>query len=466
MKSFKKYILLAFLFLSLNSIIAQETIIINPSIKYQTLKGWGISLSWWANDVGNKFPDESLKVFCKLLTDPQELNMNVFRYNISGGDAPGHKHMRKDAQVPGYKNAENEPYTWKNDSAQRKVLLMVHQMCPNGNYEAANYSPPYWMTKSGCSAGDSTGLDNLKEDYYDDFARYLADCVKHYKEKYGIIFSTISPVNEPFSDWWKAKGSQEGCAFSQINQERIIRELYKELKLKKMLSYTGISAMDANSIDECLKGVEGYQKDGVLPLIKQINVHSYAGTKRKELNEIAKKNKLILWQSESGPLWIKDKGWDNFLFMAKRIVTDMRDLKPDVWCDWQYGGAGIGGVWALVGYNVERKTVEKTKGFYCRKQFSHFIKKGYTFIESTNNNSLTAISPNGKEMVIVIVNQDSIAKAYTFKINKLKIKRVNCYRTTETENFVSIPQNINLNSADLPIELKSKSVTSIILGVN
>ncbi len=32
--------------------------------------------------------------------------MNVFCYNISGGDAPDHKHMRKDAQVPGYKTAE------------------------------------------------------------------------------------------------------------------------------------------------------------------------------------------------------------------------------------------------------------------------------------------------------------------------------------------------------------------------
>jgi hypothetical protein len=78
--------------------------------------------------------------------------------------------MRKDAQTGGYKNAENEPYNWSNDSSPRKILLMVHQMCPNGIYEAANYSPPFWLTKSGCSASDSIGLDNLKEDYYDDFA--------------------------------------------------------------------------------------------------------------------------------------------------------------------------------------------------------------------------------------------------------------------------------------------------------
>lgn len=464
MKSKKNIIFILFLFC--NSMIAQEVLTINPSVKYQSFTGWGISLSWWANDVGNKFPDSSLNVLCNWLTDPQELNMNVFRYNISGGDAPGHKHMRKDAQIEGYKNTENEPYNWLNDSAQRKILLKVHQMCPNGIYEAANYSPPYWMTKSGCSAGDSTGLDNLKEDYYDDFARYLVDCVKHYKDQYGITFSTISPVNEPFSNWWKAKGSQEGCAFSQNNQEKIIRELHKELKTQKMFSYTGISAMDANSIDECLKGVEGYEKDGILPLIKQINVHSYAGDKRTELNKIIKKNKLILWQSESGPLQVKEKGFDNFLFMAKRIVTDMRELKPDVWCDWQYAGAGFGGVWSLVGYNESSKTFERTKGFYCRKQFSHFIKKGFTFVENDNPNTLTALSPNGKKMVIVIVNRDSITKNYTLYIKKVKIKGVICYRTSETEDLVSVPQSVKLNSANFLVELKSKSVTSLILNIN
>lgn len=151
------------------------------------------------------------------------------------------------------------------------------------------------MTKSGCSAGEESGLDNLKDDYYDDFARYLVDVARHYKEKYGIVFSTISPVNEPFSDWWKANGSQEGCAFSQINQERIIRALHKELKLKRMLRYTGIAAMDANSIDECLNGVKLYKKNAVLPLLKQINVHTYAGTRRSELYEFAKANKIPLW---------------------------------------------------------------------------------------------------------------------------------------------------------------------------
>lgn len=466
MGKYIKSILLVFLLFSINSTQSQETVTVNSKIKHQNFKGWGVSLSWWANEVGNTFPDESLNLFCKWFTDPQELNMNVFRYNISGGDAPGHQHMRKDAQIQGYKNAENESYNWSNDSAQRKILLKVHQMCPDGIYEAANYSPPFWMTKSGCSAGEPNGLDNLKDDYYDDFAQYLADCVKHYKEKYGVTFSTISPINEPFSDWWKSNGSQEGCYFSQSNQERIIRELHQELKSQKMLSYTGLSMMDANSIDECLNGIKEYEKAGLLPFIKQINVHSYAGDKRAALNEIVKKNKLTLWQSESGPLWVKEKGFDNFLFMAKRIVTDMRELKPDVWCDWQYMGGEFGSAWALVGYNLKDQTFERTKGFYCRKQFSHFIKKGYNIIESDNPNTLSALSPDGKTMVVVIVNSELENKSCLVKINGKKFKSVKYYRTSETEDFATISQNNTSFLEGLAVELKSKSITSIILNKN
>lgn len=441
-----------------------ETIRIHPDIKCQTLEGWGISLSWWAHDVGGKFSDEDINTFCQWLTDPDELNMNIFRYNISGGDDPSHNHMRPDAQVPGYKIAENVDYDWSRNSAQRKILLKVNEMRPDAIYEAANYSPPYWMTKSGCSAGDSLGLDNLKDDYYDKFARYLSDVVKHYKEQYNITFSTISPVNEPFSNWWKANGSQEGCAFSQQNQEKIIKSLYETLKCKDMLSYTGIAVMDANNMDECLTGVQRYDSSGILPLIKQINTHSYAGEKREELFEFAKQHHIPLWQSESGPLWVKEKGLDNFLFMGQRIVTDMKELKPAVWCDWQYMGRGFNGVWALVGYNLENKTYERTKGFYCRKQFTSLIKPGYHFIANDHDNCLSAISPDGKTLVVVIVNQDSQNKNYQLSVNSKAGSSYKIIRTSEHEDFETIDSQPLSKTSVIPVDIPKKSITSVLIN--
>ena len=118
-------------------------------------------------------------------------------------------------------------------------------------------------------------------------------------------------------------------------------------------------------------------KNGILSMIKQINVHSYAGTQKK-LNAFANRHQIPLWQSESGPLWVEKA--DNFLFMAQR-VTDMKELKPVVWCDWQYMGRGFGGVWSLVGYNLGTRHMTHN-GILLRKQFTHLIKQGYTFIEN------------------------------------------------------------------------------------
>ncbi|MEG1540108.1 MAG: sulfatase-like hydrolase/transferase, partial [Muribaculaceae bacterium] len=435
-----------------------DSIKILSNIRRQKIAGWGTSLSWWAHDVGDKFSKNLLDTFAYLLTSPKELNMNIFRYNISGGDNPSHTHMRKDAQVPGYKNAEDSAYNWNADSSQRRMLFIVDKLRPGAIYEAANYSPPFWMTKSGCSAGSIDGTDNLKDDYYDDFAKYLADCVSYYKTNYGITFKTISPINEPFSNWWKANGSQEGCAFNVKNQERIITELYKELKDRDMLKYTSIAVMDANSLDECIEGLNTYLNDDILKYIGQINTHSYFGSKRVEIAEFAKKHKIRLWQSESGPLNIKKRGLENFIGMGKRIVSDVNELQSEAWCDWQYMGSGFGGVWSLLGYDVKNQTFQPTKGFYCRKQFSNFIKVGYTIIGNTDENTLTAISPDNKTLIIVMVNEDKKDKIVNIDIDNYDAIVASMYRTSENENCNKIDFKAEPNKY---IKLKGKSITTM-----
>ena len=438
--------------------------------RLQKIEGWGVSLSWWANEVGKKFSDHQLDTLCYWLTDKDELNMNVFRYNIGGGDVPGHHHMRKDAQIPGYKNSQTEAYDWSQDTSQRKILLKINRIRNDAIYEAASYSPPFWMTKSGCSAGDTMGQDNLKNDYFGEFANYLTDVVKHYKDKYGIVFRTISPVNEPFSNWWKMNGNQEGCAFSQDDQEKIIRELYKSLKSKNMLSYSSIAVMDANSIDECVKGIEGYaESKGLLSCISQINTHSYNGTKRAELLQLAKKYHKRLWQSETGPLDINLNGFDNFLFMAKRLITDLNVLQPVVWCDWQYMSGGLGSVWGLVDYNESNGTFERTKGYYCRKQFSKYIKPGYTIVSNNNEYVLSAVSPDNKKLVVVIVNRDPLEKKISVELpsNTGIGDKILCLRTSENEDCVLLRRApINVVGSTINVISKAKSISTLTISLN
>ena len=70
--------------------------VIDPTLRYQKLEGWGSSLCWWAAQVGN-WDEKKVDEIVDLITSPDKLNMNIFRYNIGGGDDPAHAdgHMVK-----------------------------------------------------------------------------------------------------------------------------------------------------------------------------------------------------------------------------------------------------------------------------------------------------------------------------------------------------------------------------------
>jgi O-glycosyl hydrolase len=450
---------------SLSSLSGQHHISPDPDQAQQKWQGWGISLAWWSNIMGG-WPDSQVDEIVTWIISPDELNMNVFRFNIGGGDNPDHSHFRKDgASVPGYKPSEASGYDWGQDANQRNILLRLNALREDAINEAVSFSPPYWMTKSGCSAGNTNGEDNLDDAYYDDFADYLTDVVSYYKKNYDIEFSSISPMNEPFSDWWKAGGVQEGCAFSQENQHRLIKTLYKCLEQKNMLGYCHIAAMDGNNFNEVLKGIMEYQKAGdVMPLIGQINTHSYAGDKRSELFVKAKENGKILWQSESGPLNIPDTGMDNYLIMAQRIITDLQELKPTVWCDWQFAAEGDAR-WGLVTYNMALNSCQREKSYYIRKQFTKYIKPGYTILGGTDARSLAALSEDRHELVIVMVNPAFKNMLYTTDLSKFSPSghRIDVYRTTGNEDCLLIENEFSLNSTKLDIALPPKSVTTVLI---
>ena len=102
------------------------------------------------------------------------------------------------------------------------------------------------MTNSGCSSGNTNaGKDNFKSDAYPAFAAYLAEVAKQFKSKWGIIFQSMSPMNEPYTNYWGAfSNKQEGWLFDQGNsQSNIIVELKKALD-ERNLKDIQISASD------------------------------------------------------------------------------------------------------------------------------------------------------------------------------------------------------------------------------
>ena len=394
---------------------AQTKVVVDPGKRYQVFEGWGTSLCWWAVKAGAWSEANRSKLIGAIADPDTGLGYTIFRYNIGGGDQPGHNHLDKGdggAAVPGYKPSETGDYDWTADPYQRTIALELAKRAKNPIFEAFSNSPPWWMTKSGCVSGSSDGSDNLKSDYFDDFADYLSEVALHFKKEWGITFRTVEPFNEPSAGWWKSNGGQEGCGFKN-NQTQMIVELGKALVKKGLFPETSVSAADETNIGDALKQFNGYSAEA-LSYMFQVNTHSYSGgDSRKGLFNAAFGQNKKVWQSETGPL--HKSGDDNIaLWMADVIMQDLRDMKTSAWVDWQIGDPAEN--WRSLALNHSKQTFTPNARYYMHAAFSRFIRPGSRIIDSDNGNTLAALREDGA-LVLVVRNGGSSDARYSFDLS-------------------------------------------------
>lgn len=462
-----------------NSIQAQTNIVINPETKHQTIEGWGVSLAWWANLVGGMSQETIDEVANYAVND---LNLNVFRFNIAGGENPNcteGDHIRKDGGLmPGYRSQQNNNEGWginnyTNDARQIAVMNKIAELrAPKDDIitEMISYSPPWWMTHSQCSAGNVVATqENLKSEFIDDFADYLVSVSKGLDTMYpSWNISYLEAFNEPISGYWKKGGKQEGSAIYPATQAQILWRMWQR---KQDLDFNSLkfTAADNSKVTSSLSNLTTLRNNNLNEYngISKISTHSYAGSWQDKANLAAfaqnNGNKAI-WQTETGPLsWQRnDRGWfARHYDMAYRLVEDLRNLKATVWCDWQLMSRDDG--WGMVhqtnwdeNNQYQEPVLKKTRGFYCRKNVTNFIKVGYKIIASDEGNSIAALSPDENELVLVLVNSSENTREYTLDLSKFSnVNGYKAYRTSErgentTENTI---ENINLKG-----QLTGKSI--------
>ncbi len=419
---------------------------IDPNQIDQSIEGWGSSLCWWAAQVGI-WQEAKVDSIVDLITSPDKLNMNIFRYNIGGGDDPSHlgghmvKGKGKRAEMEGFKASVDAPYNWDADKGQRILMLKIRAKRPDVVFEAFSNSPPYWMTFSGCAGGNVYPLhDNLKPEFYTAFCDYLIDVCKHYKERYGLEFKTLEPFNEPTSNYWYNQGSQEGCHFTAETQMKIIRILAPKLKASRLK--TVISASDETNIASCIKVLKAYQEAGdILDKVGQLNTHTYSGTnpERIEAYQLTKSIGKPFWQSETGPSGNSKTSFGSNLGLAQKLFDDMRYMKPQAWLDWQLMEEK-NDVWCLMRCNFNTQEYKIVKNFYVRMQITRFFKQGYSIVETGNDEVLAAINPQNTELVVAVINKSDQTKpiSLNLKVPTKSGKKMLGYRTSLTENCSKI----------------------------
>lgn len=310
---------------------AEQKILLNPEVRYQTLKGWGTSLCWWGNSIGS-WGDQDFngngradrEEIAELAFSPEYLNLNIVRYNVGGGDKENTSIKRCEGIVPGWtedmtgskdgsKAFDADAFYAKDteEMADAGQLWMLEQANAyrqeEGDIinEVFSNSPPYYMTKSGSSTGGySWDPNNLKEDQYDEFAQYMARAVKwvdsDLKKKYGTGVSYVEPLNEPDTSYWMdGSTKQEGCIFNTGElQSKVYREMSAALKAE------GLEEVQITGTDETAlwNAINSFRRldDDVKKEMSTISAHTYSGNdgERKELAQIAQQ-----YDKEVKELW-------------------------------------------------------------------------------------------------------------------------------------------------------------------
>lgn len=431
--------------------------------RQQTFEGWGTSLAWWGYQIGS-WSSAKRDEFLELIVDPVSgLGYNLFRYNIGGGDDPSHDHMGENREMPGFQTSSGA-WDWNADARQTAVLRRLAERGEGVIIEAFSNSPPYWMTKSGCASGSTDGADNLKDDAYGAFATYLVTVTKHYRDELGIPFRTLEPMNEPNANWWKANGGQEGCHFGPSSQERLIRAVADEL-VAQGVTGTAVSASDENSMDDAHRIMSAYGADTLAALV-QMNVHSYAGSRRTELRALATAQGKRLWQSESGPLSVDlASNTDAALFMAGRIIQDLRELQPEAWIEWQVVDPAVN--WTSFSVNDAQETWQPLKRFYAQAGFSRYLRPGAVFVDIDDADMVAARSGDGARLTVVARNGDpSGSRSHTFDLTSLPSvgASVEVHRTSPTEDLVELSP-IPITGYSFTATLPAQSITTFVIPI-
>ena len=397
-------------------------------------EGWGTSLCWWANRVG--YSDTLSQLAAQAFCDPETgLGLNILRYNIGGGDDPAHDHItRTDSMMPGFwKDPFCDPetgeyaweYDWTEDKNQRNVLTHCLDTYGDGMLvEAFSNSPPYFMTNSGCSSGSTRAFqNNLKNDAYDAFARYLADVAEHFRTEWGISFQSMSPMNEPNTSYWQAMSpKQEGCHFDPgASQSRILTALARELDARG-LGHIQISGTDETSIDSQALSLTQLT-DEALEVISRVDTHAYSGSGRDFLLRQTLLRGKNLWMSEvdSGDTAGVNAGeMGAGLWLAQEIMKDLNEMTPSAWILWQVIDSHIckdgylgrrdtgmvdtsGGYWGVAVADHDREVLILTMKYYVYGQFTRYIRPGSLLIP-TGNGAVAAYDEKLGRLTVVAMN--------------------------------------------------------------
>jgi O-glycosyl hydrolase len=440
----------------------EATITIQVNNRKQTIRNFGASDAWAGNFVGqwsdakrNQVADWLFSTQMDANGQPKGIGLSLWRFNIGAGSALQGNIEDPWRRTEGFLNTDGKTYDWTRQAGQRWLLQAAKQRGVNLFLGFTN-SPPIQLTKNGNAFSSQGDQANIHPTKYQDYAKFLAEVVKHFQQKEGIILNYLSPFNEPQWDW--TKNNQEGTPFTNQQIYDITQKLDSVLTAEKLPSKIQIGEAGkinylyeladkptrGNQIADFFGATSPHSLVNFPSVDRMISAHSYfttmpvgqmISTRQQVKNKLQSVGlPLEYWQSEYCILGDdeeikgggKDTGINPALYVARLIHFDLTEANASAWHWWL----------SLTPYDykdgliyVDKKNgdghVEDTKLLWALGHFSRFIRPGAVRVE-VSAAEINVHNPAGimasayvneadKKLVTVLIN-------YSLQTSQVKVK--------------------------------------------
>ena len=452
---------------------------INKNVTYQVIDNFAASDAWRCDFIGKYWPEEKKEQIADLLFNrefdkegnPKGMALTAWRVNIGGGSYEN----REAKEVNNSWNrtecflSPDGKYDFTKQAGQQWFMKAARDRGMNNFLFFAN-SAPYFMTRSGATVSMDGNCINLREDKFDDFARFLVNCAKHFNEE-GYKISYISPINEPNGEW-HTNFFQEGSFATKADIYRMVEELDKAIEeehIKTKILIPEIGEMkylfevdaDAKMPDDIIHSM--FYKDGEYSVLGFKNLyncvaaHDYWTAYPPQLlvdmrtdirNTLAQNNhQTKFWASEycilekNEEITMKPspiKSINLGLYVARIIHNDLAVANASAWQWWTAVSLGEDVPIQLLPMKDSSSesvkydgVISPTKMFWTTANYSFFVRPGMKRIDVkpvgrqvTDLEAATSLMvssyTDGKEVVTVIINYTDKEELLELKYNKAK----------------------------------------------
>ena len=412
----------AFLF-SIFSIGETQKIGVNQFTEHQVFESFGTSSAWWSQTIDNEATAK--EIACLLYDDETGLGLDVYRYNIGGGEKEnphcriGDPNRRTESFYVFNEETGEYEYDFTRDANARRMLDYAVEYGATQVILFCN-SPHFSMTASGHASGGLTAnASNLPKENYAAFVDYVLTIADWFVAQ-GYPVSAISPINEPQWSWGGDWVGQEGCHYTADETVEVL-EMFA-LEMQKRNSPYKLSGPESGELSQGY--YEYVDKFFASPILNEfcdsISAHSYwldnnipakeqFGAKMAEQYP-DKKFEMSEWCEL--PLTIDSRTIDSGIYMANIIIQDLNCMNAVSWQSW----TAVNGDGLMEIINGELVIYNR---YYAYKHFTDFIREGMVRLDvldsfEQESRITSTVFTDGEETVFVLVNNAETESVFKF----------------------------------------------------